>query len=108
LTADQSDFDIEAGGATAGEETPDDYADPVEEEAVRTYRCRACGATFSSRKELEMHWNRAHSSWRKKKRRRRSLTPPRPEGRGLPFYYHLLSTPERRSMASLRFSMLFA
>ncbi|MFP3235502.1 MAG: hypothetical protein RXQ62_02035 [Nitrososphaeria archaeon] len=47
----------------------------MEEEAVRTYRCRACGATFSSRKELEMHWNRAHSSWRKKKRRRRSLHP---------------------------------
>ncbi|MFP3401389.1 MAG: hypothetical protein RXP91_03780 [Nitrososphaeria archaeon] len=42
----------------------------MEEEAVRTYRCRACGATFSSRRELEMHWNRAHSSWRKKKRRR--------------------------------------
>jgi len=107
LTADQSDFDIEARGATAGEETPDDYADPVEEEATRTYRCRACGATFSSRKELEMHWNRAHSSWRKKKRRRRSLHPAL-EGRGLPFYYHLLSTPEMRSMASLRFSKLFA
>jgi uncharacterized C2H2 Zn-finger protein len=108
LIADQSDFDSEARGATAGEENPDDYADPVEEEAIRTYRCRACGATFSSRRELEMHWNRAHSSWRRKKRRRRSLTPPRPEGRGLPFYYRLLSTPERRSMASLRFSMLFA
>ncbi|WP_174448149.1 hypothetical protein [Conexivisphaera calida] len=51
-------------------ENADEYRDPVEEESVKGYRCRACGAIFSSRKELEMHWNKAHASWRRKKKRR--------------------------------------
>jgi hypothetical protein len=51
-------------------ENADEYRDPVEEESVKGYRCRACGAIFSSRKELEMHWNKAHASWRRRKKRR--------------------------------------
>ena len=51
-------------------ENADEYRDPVEEESVKGYRCRACGAIFSSRKELEMHWNKAHASWRRKRKRR--------------------------------------
>ncbi len=50
-------------------EKVDEYRDPIEEES-KIYRCRACGAVFSSRKELEMHWNKAHASWRRKKRKR--------------------------------------
>ncbi|MGC9075895.1 MAG: hypothetical protein ACP5G6_07645 [Conexivisphaera sp.] len=60
----------ETEGSIRDVENADEYRDPVEEESVKGYRCRACGAIFSSRKELEMHWNKAHASWRRKKKRR--------------------------------------
>lgn len=83
-------------GAIRDLENADDYRDPVEEESLRGYRCRACGAIFSSRKELEMHWNKAHASWRRKKKKRHRS--------GI----HLANTDSNLSIASLRFSMLLA
>ena len=59
-----------AEGPVRGGEDVEEYNDPVEEESVKGYRCRACGAIFSSHKELETHWNKAHASWRRKRRRR--------------------------------------
>ena len=47
----------------------DDYKDPVTEESFKSYRCRACGLLFPTRKELDLHWQRSHSAWKKKKRR---------------------------------------
>ncbi|MGC8968967.1 MAG: hypothetical protein ACP5LG_00005 [Conexivisphaera sp.] len=70
MSADQSESDLGDSAREGVTEGADEYRDPVEEEVVKTYRCRACGAMFSSRKELEMHWNKAHASWKKRRRRR--------------------------------------
>ncbi len=51
------------------EEEDDDLNDPVSEDSFKGYKCRACGMIFPTRKELELHWQKAHASWRRKRRR---------------------------------------
>lgn len=47
----------------------DTFDDPITETTLKGYKCRACGMIFPTRRELELHWQRAHASWRRKRRR---------------------------------------